>query len=151
MIVSIKELKITEKRYNEIIDLYNELSLIDSRKLIDKKILTYPLLIKIIVGLPKKDNIYLYIDENDDIIGGITLLIEQKLIHNGGRVGHIEDFVVSENYREKGIGGLLLNYVVNMSERGKCYKCILDCSTLLEGFYTKKGFTKKGSYMAKYF
>ena len=78
MIVSIKELKITEKRYNQIIDLYNELALVDSRKLIDKQVLTYSLLIKIILGLPRKHNIYLYIDENDDIIGGITLLIEQK-------------------------------------------------------------------------
>ena len=150
MIVSIKELKITEKRYDEIVDLYNELSLKNNKKLIDKQILTYALLIKIILGLPKRHNIYLYI-KDDVVVGGITLLIEQKLIHNGGRVGHIEDFVVLEQHRDKGIGGLLLDYVINISERNNCYKCILDCSTSIEGYYIKKGFKKKGSYMAKYF
>ena len=101
MIVNIKNIELNEKNYNEIIDLYNELALTDSRKLINKQILTYLKLLKIIEELNTNHNIYFYI-ENDKIVGSITLLIEQKLIHNGKCVGHIEDFVVSENYRKKG-------------------------------------------------
>ena len=32
------------------------------------------------------------------IVGSTTLLIEQKFIHNGGLVGHIEDVVVREGF-----------------------------------------------------
>ena len=37
----------------------------------------------------------IYVAEGEDgqIIGSITLLLEQKFIHNGGKVGHIEDVV----------------------------------------------------------
>ena len=38
------------------------------------------------------------------IVGSTTLLIEQKFIHKGGLVGHIEDVVVRKNYEGKGIG-----------------------------------------------
>ena len=150
MIVNIKNIELNEKNYNEIIDLYNELALTDSRKLINKQILTYLKLLKIIEELNTNHNIYFYI-ENDKIVGSITLLIEQKLIHNGKCVGHIEDFVVSENYRKKGIGSNLINYAINIAERSNCYKCILDCKNMLERFYEKKGFEKRGIYMAKYF
>ncbi|HYP43339.1 MAG TPA: histone acetyltransferase, partial [Candidatus Nitrosocosmicus sp.] len=32
-------------------------------------------------------------NQNHQIIGSATLLIEQKFIHNGGKAGHIEDVV----------------------------------------------------------
>ena len=118
------------------------MALTDSRKLINKLILTYLKLLKIIKEINKNNNIYFYI-ENDKIVGSITLLIEQKLIHNGKCVGHIEDFVVSENYRKKGIGSNLINYAINIAERSNCYKCILDCNENLESYYKKKGFVKK--------
>ena len=47
--------------------------------------------------------IHVAIDDNK-IVGSTTLLIEQKFIHEGGLVGHIEDVVVRKNYEGKGIG-----------------------------------------------
>lgn len=145
MIVNIKDLELTEKNYNEIINLYNAFSLIDPL------VLTFSKLKKIISQLAIKHNIYFYMTEDDKIVGAITLIIEQKLIHNGKCCGHIEDFVVLEEYRSQGIGGLLINYAINISKQNNCYKCILDCNENLENYYKKKGFVKKGIYMGNYF
>ena len=41
---------------------------------------------------------------NGKIVGSTTLLIEQKFIHEGGFVGHIEDVVVSKEFEGQGIG-----------------------------------------------
>ena len=144
MIVDIKTLELNETNYNEIINLYNYFSIND------KTILDLKNLKSLIERLPKNHNIFLYL-ENNIIVGGITLIIEEKIIHSGGKVGHIEDFVVLDEYRNKGIGSLLYNYVKNLCEQNKCYKMILDCNELLENYYIKKGFVKKGSYMGYYF
>ena len=42
------------------------------------------------------------------IVGSITVLIEEKLIHNFGKVAHIEDVVVDESMRGFGLGKKLL-------------------------------------------
>ena len=144
MIVDIKTLELNETNYNEIIQLYNNFSKID------KIILDLKNLKSLIERLPQNHNIFLYL-ENNIIVGGITLIIEEKIIHSGGKVGHIEDFVVLDIYRNKGIGSLLYNYVKILCEQNKCYKIILDCNELIENYYIKKGFIKKGSYMTYYF
>tara|TARA_Y100001980_G_C14385880_1_gene186491 strand:- start:159 stop:593 length:435 start_codon:yes stop_codon:yes gene_type:complete len=144
MIVNIKSLELNKKNYNEIINLYNNFSKIDER------ILDFKNLKSLIERLPQNHNIYFYLI-NNKIVGAITLIIEEKIIHSGGKVGHIEDFVVLEEYRNKGIGTLLYNYVKILCEQNKCYKMILDCNELLENYYIKKGFIKKGSYMGYYF
>ena len=144
MIVDIKTLELNETNYNEIINLYNNFNKIN------KKILDFKNLKSLIERLPKNHNIFLYLI-NNIIVGGITLIIEEKIIHSGGKVGHIEDFVVLDIYRNKGIGSLLYNYVKILCEQNKCYKIILDCNELIENYYIKKGFIKKGSYMTYYF
>lgn len=144
MIVNIKTLELNETNYNEIINLYNYFGFNN------KKILDFKNLKSLIERLPKNHNIFFYL-ENNKIVGAITLIIEQKIIHSGGKVGHIEDFVVLDEYRNKGIGSLLYNYVKILCEQNKCYKMILDCNDLLENYYIKKGFVKKGSYMTYYF
>jgi len=144
MIVNIKELELNKEIYNEIIILYNEFTLMDPLEL------TFIKLKKIISELPKNHNIYVYI-KDDKIVAGITLIVEQKLIHNGKCCGHIEDFVVLEEYRSQGIGSLLIDYVINISKQNNCYKCILDCNENLESYYKKKRFIKKGIYMGNYF
>ena len=144
MIVNIKTLELNETNYNEIINLYNYFGIND------KKILDFKNLKSLIERLPKNHNIFFYLI-NNKIVGAITLIIEQKIIHSGGKVGHIEDFVVLDEYRNKGIGSLLYNYVKILCEQNKCYKMILDCNDIIENYYIKKGFIKKGSYMTYYF
>lgn len=144
MIINIKTLNLIEDRYNEIIELYSIFSKID------KDILTVDGLKTLIKNLNKNHHILFY-TKDEKIIGAITLLIEQKIIHNGRCVGHIEDFVVLEEYRGLKIGSLLLEHVILLCKQNNCYKCILDCSPSIEGYYLKKGFTNKGTYMGLYF
>ena len=75
--------------------------------------------------------------ENSEVIGSVTVLIEQKIIRDFGLVGHIEDVVVDINSRGKHIGKSLINYAVDYCKNKKCYKVILDCDEDNVGFYDK--------------
>lgn len=94
-------------------------------------------------------NIYV-IEENNKIIATGTLLIEEKIIHNCGKVGHIEDVVVHKNYRGLKLGKKILEYLIHKSKDFGCYKTLLDCDEKNVGFYEKCGFKKKCVTMAKY-
>ncbi len=91
------------------------------------------------------------IDYNNELIGTTTIIYEYKFIHNISKSAHIEDVCIDKNHRNKGIGNLLINFVVNEANKEKCYKIILDCDANLEIFYKKSGLEKKGIQMAKYF
>jgi glucosamine-phosphate N-acetyltransferase len=83
--------------------------------------------------------IYVAID-NEKVIGTATLLIEQKFIHDGGKVGHIEDVVVRKEHQGKGVGGEIVSALLKYAEKKGCYKTILDCSEDLIPFYESMGF-----------
>lgn len=86
------------------------------------------------------------------LIGCASLIIECKISHNYGKVGHIEDVVIDETYRKLGYGKLLIQHVVNLAKDvHNCYKVILDCSQKNVIFYEKCGFSKKEVHMAMYF
>ena len=146
MIFNINELILTENDYNDFLDLYSQLSIIDYNKFSfdDFKHFTNSLYYN------PNHNIYVYMTENK-IVGTITLLLEQKMIHNGKYVAHIEDLVIAKEHRNKKIASQLLEYVINISKKNNCYKCILDCVPELCDLYNKNGFQNKGSCMAYYF
>ena len=90
--------------------------------------------------------IHVAVDGNK-IVGSTTLFIEQKFIHDGGLVGHIEDVVVRKDYEGKGIG---IKLVMSMLERAKeknCYKTILDCKDDVKQFYERIGFKHESNGM----
>ena len=74
------------------------------------------------------------------IVGSTTLLIEQKFIHDGGLVGHIEDVVVSKEYQGQKIGAKIMKHLIEISKKRGCYKTILDCTDDVKPFYEKLGF-----------
>ena len=100
------------------------------------------------------NNHRIYVLEDTDthiIIGTITLLIEDKIIHNMGKVAHIEDVVVDPNYRGANLGKSLIQHVTDIAHESNCYKIILDCGEHNEEFYKKCEFQRKGIQMARYF
>ena len=90
---------------------------------------------------------------SDYILASASVFVEQKLIHNMGRVGHIEDVVVSSSCRGHGLGKMVVNRCIEYAKRQGCYKCILDCSEENVPFYKKcnSGFEVKGVEMALYY
>ena len=101
-----------------------------------------------LINKPLNHNIYVCIDnELDKIVGIITIIIESKLIHNFGKVAHIEDLVVDKEERNKGIAQLLINKCIEYAKNENCYKIILNCNENLIKFYEKSNFYNAGYQM----
>jgi len=86
------------------------------------------------------NHIIIVAEINGIIVGSTTILIEQKFIHEGGIVGHIEDVVVKKEFQGKKIGEKIIKYVLELAKKHDCYKTILDCSDEVKPFYEKIGF-----------
>ncbi|MCX7701080.1 MAG: GNAT family N-acetyltransferase, partial [Gemmataceae bacterium] len=76
-----------------------------------------------------------------------TLLIEQKFIHRGGVVGHIEDVATRPDMRGQGLARRLIEHIIDEARAARCYKVILDCSAEVEPFYERLGFRQAGKCM----
>lgn len=101
-----------------------------------------------------KDNHKIFVIEHEyesKIIGSITLIIEEKLIHNMGKVCHVEDVVIHPSFQKNGLGKYLIDFAKNYACSQKCYKIILDCMQHNVEFYKKCDFIEKGHQMAIYF
>jgi len=96
--------------------------------------------------LQRNHIIFVAIDDKK-IVGSTTLFIEQKFIHDGGLVGHIEDVVVRKDYEGQGIGMKLVSFLLDVAKQRKCYKTILNCEDSLKPFYEKIGFKKATNEM----
>ena len=90
------------------------------------------------------------IEKDNKIIATITLIIEEKLIRNCGKVLHIEDVVVDKLHRKNGTGKKLLEFATQYAKDNNCYKIILDCSEDVKKFYESVGFSCKNLQMSYY-
>ena len=85
------------------------------------------------------------------IVASASILLEQKIIHCGGIVAHLEDVVVDEEYRGNQLGQKLIANIVEKARESGAYKIIADCKPELLSFYSKNGFEKRGEQIAIYF
>ena len=85
------------------------------------------------------------------IVASASILLEQKFIHEGGIVAHLEDVVVDKEYRGNQLGKKLIELIVEKARESGAYKIIADCKPELLSFYSKNGFEKKGEQIAIYF
>ena len=130
--VTIRELKEDDiqKGFLKTLDTLRQTSSITQEKALEifKEIKTNPKHIIIIAEL------------NGEIIGTTTLLVEPKFIHQGGKVGHIEDVVVRKEFQGRKIGQKIIKFVLQIAKNKGCYKTILDCSDDVKSFYEEIGF-----------
>ena len=137
--------KLAKKDFNnKYFDLLDQLSSTNQENI------TYDKFELFINQLNNNHNIYV-IEKNNKIIASGTLLIENKIIHNFGKVGHIEDIVVDFNERGSGLGKLMINHLIETAKNLNCYKIILNCNESNVKFYEKCGFIKKELEMVIYF
>lgn len=86
-------------------------------------------------------NQFTYVAENNGrVVGTASLFVDQKFIHGGGRVGHIEDVSVAADMQRRGVGTALVRHAVASAEKLGCYKVILHCFAELAPFYRRMGF-----------
>jgi len=74
------------------------------------------------------------------VVGTASLFIDQKFIHGGGRVGHIEDVAIATDFQRRGIGTELVKFASERARTDGCYKVILHCAASLSPFYARIGF-----------
>ena len=85
---------------------------------------------------------------NNKIVCTAKLFIEEKLYQS---VGHIEDVVTDNEYRNKGYGKSLIKYLIDIAIKDMCcYKVILSCKESLDNFYLNCGMSKTGSSFTVY-
>lgn len=129
----------------------NYLDLLSQLSIIDKKLINQQQWNNFISNLNINHQIFVLVDSSTNkIIGSGTLLIENKIIHNMSKVGHIEDIVIDNSFREKGYGKMIIDYLINEAKKLNVYKIILNCSEENVLFYKKCNFIKKGVEMAIY-
>lgn len=83
---------------------------------------------------------FVNVDDSKNVTGSATIFVENKFLHGGSRVGHIEDVVVNKEKRTKGLGKSLVEQCVDFAKTMGCYKVILDCEEDNIPFYAKCGF-----------
>lgn len=121
--------------YKQLSDTINSISEEQYRSIIESQSDTYAIFV---------------IEDALQIVGTITILLEQKIIHNFGKVAHIEDVVIHENYRNKKYGKAIIDFAIKYAQQYNCYKILLDCKEEYMLFYEKCGFLKKGYMMVIY-
>ena len=137
-------------RHIEHTDYYKDyLTLLEQLTIVEKEKINLIQFKNFVNNLSNK-HIIIVIEDNNKIIGTGTLLIENKIIHNMGLVGHVEDIIIHNNYRKLGLGKKLIDELINMSIQSSCYKIILDCNEKNVNFYQNSGFTQKEIQMVKY-
>jgi len=98
------------------------------------------------------NHIILVIEKDNKIVSTGTALIETKLIHNCGKVGHIEDIVTHKDYRGNGYAKKIINKLKKYINQQDCYKVILNCSHENKLYYEKNvNMKQKGICMVEYF
>ena len=88
---------------------------------------------------------YVFLLENE-IVGYGAVVYEIKI--RGGKVGHIEDIVVSRKFRGKNIGIKIISHLTNVSKVIGCYKVSLVCKESNIKFYQNCGLEVDGSSMS---
>uniref|UniRef100_G3MPI5 Glucosamine 6-phosphate N-acetyltransferase n=1 Tax=Amblyomma maculatum TaxID=34609 RepID=G3MPI5_AMBMU len=89
------------------------------------------------------DTYYVTVIEDADrgtVIASATLFAELKFIRGLATRGHVEDVVVSSDYRGRNLGKLLIQTLVRLGKRLGCYRLTLDCKDTVVKFYANNGF-----------
>tara|TARA_B100001093_G_scaffold517951_1_gene601111 strand:- start:2072 stop:2488 length:417 start_codon:yes stop_codon:yes gene_type:complete len=96
-----------------------------------------------------KNNIIFVLEKNNELIATGKLLIDQKIIHNFAKYGHLEDIVVKTVYRGRNIGVLLVKKIINFCKENKFFKITLTCNKKLINFYKKNNFEVYDIHMSQ--
>ena len=67
-------------------------------------------------------------------------MVERKFIHSCGLVGRLEDVVVSDAYRGRQLGKLIVVIITRLAVKLGCYKITLNCNDKMIKFYSSLGY-----------
>lgn len=87
------------------------------------------------------------VDDDGNVMGTASLILEHKFLHRGGTIGHIEDVAVHPKHEGKGVGSAVVRALVDLARQSGCYKVILSCNDQNIAFYSKIGFRRHDNGM----
>jgi len=92
-------------------------------------------------------HIVLVLEIDNKLVATGTILIERKIY---GKVAHVEDIVVDNEYRGKRYGSKILDGLNKIAKEKNCYKLVLNCSKSNVSFYVNNNYVNKEETMIKY-
>ena len=129
--------KVTESDLDEIIEILQDISVYKPSQSDRRELLK---------NFLSQSSVFAVVAKTDtNVIGYGVLVIEIKI--RGGKAGHIEDIVVHEKWRSKGIGQKIIQELSNLARSQGCYKMSLQCTKANVEFYNKLGFKESGIAM----
>ena len=102
--------------------------------------------------LNDKNSYYIVAIENNKIIGVLTSELQIKL-HRAKKQSFIEDLIVDESYRNRGVGKTLLQNAVNYAKNNDCE--VIELTSYINNekahkFYQNNGFNKHSYKFKQY-
>jgi GNAT superfamily N-acetyltransferase len=141
-IAQITDLPMVLKLYHDVLDKNKKVLSVNEAEILFNKFSKYP-------------DYHLYIALLDgEIIGSFALLIMDNLAHFGSPSAIVEDVVVAENFQNKGVGKIMMEFAISKAKQAGCYKMVLSSNQKrvdAHRFYEGLGFEKHGfSFMVKF-
>lgn len=92
--------------------------------------------------LPSPDYFLWVAVVNGKVIGTAMMHLQHKLSYHCGTAAHLEDVVIDQEYRGRGIGEALVRCAIETAKERKCYKLMLTCFEKTAVYYGRLGFEK---------
>jgi ribosomal protein S18 acetylase RimI-like enzyme len=130
--------KCSEADFNEVVMLLRQLWP-------DKPLNTQSLQSVYDIALSSENQKYICAVEDSKVVGFGSLTIKNNLWQEG-RLGHIDELVVDNDYRGKGIGRQLLAQLIVLAKEQKCKRVELDTAfhrKEAHRFYEQQGFENR--------
>jgi len=86
--------------------------------------------------------VYVVLDseQNNRLVATGSIVVEEKFEFNLAAYAHIEELAVFSDYQGKGVGRLLVQFMLGLIEKQGILKTVLFTTTDKIGFYNKVGF-----------
>jgi len=144
----------TEEDIPRILELYRELAITTSQteQRGSRSLDDYRRVFAEVSALPGHE--LLVAEDEGKVVGTMVLLIVPNLSHNALPWALVENMVVDEKYRRRGIGRLLMEYAIAQAKKAGCYKVqLLSNKKRVEAhrFYRSMGFEASAHGFRLYF
>ena len=102
-------------------------------------------------GLKNDYQIYICATDNEKLVGYCSLTIKNNLWMSAN-LGNVDELVVDNEYRNRGIGKMLMSKIEKTAKGYDCKRLELDSAfhrTIAHDFYDKLGFEKRAYLFTK--
>lgn len=117
------------------------------RQLWPDRLLEMEVLRKVFQRALSQESIDYYCAEEEGIIVGFFSLSTRESLYRQGRLAYLDEMVVDEGHRGKGVGAALLRHAEKMARRSGCNCLALDTAahrTAAHRFYEREGYVRTG-------